>query len=82
MLNNGLKSIHTKVGKMTTSKKMARGGEQDFLSGDNLDSPRLSANEMMNALNSRRNGANGFSATGKTSGMKWKTMTGRLNQTE
>jgi hypothetical protein len=50
MLNNGLKSIHTKVGKMTTSKKMAHQGNEDFLSGDNLDSPKLSGTDLNNQM--------------------------------
>jgi hypothetical protein len=83
MLNNGLKSIHTKVGKMTTSKKMAR-PEEDFLSGDNIDSPRLSGNENAVYSQSKRATKNGMSVTGKMSGAKSyrKTMTGRHNLTE
>lgn len=84
MLNNGLKSIHTKVGKMTTSKKMARHGEEDFLSGENIDSPRTNGNENHVFSQSKRATKNGMSVTGKMSGAKSyrKTMTGRLNLTE
>jgi hypothetical protein len=72
MLNNGLKSIHTKVGKMTTSKKMARHGTEDFLSGDGLDSPKLSGTDLNNHIGfsqSKKNGRNGgMNGTGKLSG--------------
>jgi len=82
MLNNGLKSIHTKVGKMTTSKKMARLRDEDFLSGDGLDSPKQSNTDLNNAIfsQSKRNGKNGMSGTGGKSYRK--TMTGKLNLTE
>lgn len=67
MLNNGLKSIHTKVGKMTTSKKMNRLRDEEFLSGDGLDSPHLSGNDINQAAAfsmSKRNGKNGLNGTG------------------
>jgi hypothetical protein len=84
MLNNGLKSIHTKVGKMTTSKKMARHGEEDFLSGDNLDSPKLSGTDLTNhmAFSQTKKGKNAMNGTGKFSGTKSyrKTFTETKNQ--
>jgi hypothetical protein len=75
MLNNGLKAIHTKVGKMTTSKKMARHGTEDFLSRDGLDpeSPKLSGidlNNQMGFSQSKRNGKNAMNGTGKYSHTK------------
>ena len=85
MLNNGLKSIHTKVGKMTTSKKMARHGDEEFLSNDNIDSPKLSGTDLSNHMGftqSKKNAKIGMSGTGKLSGTKSyrKTFTETKNQ--
>lgn len=85
MLNNGLKSIHTKVGKMTTSKKMARLRDEEFLSGDGLDSPRLSGTDLNQAAifsMSKKNGKNAMSVNGTGAKSYRKTMNGKLNMTE
>ena len=83
MLNNGLKSINTKVGKMTTSKKMGRFRDEEFLSGDGLDTPKLEDNDINQAAifsMSKRNGKNGMNGTSAKSYRNGKT--GRLIMTE
>lgn len=58
---------------MTTSKKMARHGDEDFLSGDNLDSPKLSGTDHGNHTGFsqvKKNVKNGMNGTSKLSGMK------------